>query len=158
RLEEPAAERLGIDHEALGNALRAREGGPKIAVAAAVGREHRAFVLLRSLVVGRAAPQAVDDGGIATGLEFALQASNRAHRTVAQSRQGPGRGPARPARGSPPVASARTPARPRRYRRRGKEFTTATGGVRNCGETFCRSCAHAWGFTWYNRTRQGSRP
>src|SRR5207253_2008837 len=85
-LDEPAAERLGTDHQALAGELLAGEGGPEIGVAAAVGREHRAFALLGGLVVGGATTQAVDDGGIATGLEFALQASDLADRTVEQSR------------------------------------------------------------------------
>ena len=82
---EPAAEGLRADVQAVVVQLLAGEGGPKVGVALPVGTQDSPFEGRIGLVVGGAAAQAVDESGIAAGLELALQASHLAYGEVKQA-------------------------------------------------------------------------
>src|SRR5205823_6116429 len=75
-LDEPAAQRLRADRQALLGELLAGEGGAEVGAAAAVGCQHLAAEGRVEAVVGRSAPEAMDQGLIPVGLELALEAAD----------------------------------------------------------------------------------
>jgi hypothetical protein len=83
--EQPAAERLGKDAQALLGQLLAGEGGAEVGVAPAVGLQNLVPVGGVGAVIGGPAAQAVNEGLIAVGFEAALEAANMASRKAEQS-------------------------------------------------------------------------
>jgi hypothetical protein len=74
--QEPAAEGLDADMQPLPGELLAGQRGTEVRVTGSVGLEDLPTQGGVALVVGGLASQAVDQGGVATGLELALDASD----------------------------------------------------------------------------------
>jgi hypothetical protein len=83
--EEPAAEGLGADLQALKGELLGGEGGAEVRVTQAVGVEDGAFEGGVELVVGGLAAKAVDEGRIAVGLELGEEAADLAGALVEEA-------------------------------------------------------------------------
>jgi len=77
-VQQPATERLDTDVQTLGGEFLAGQGGTEVGVTGSVGLENLPTQLSVELVVGGLVPQPVDEGGIAAGLELALDASDLA--------------------------------------------------------------------------------
>jgi hypothetical protein len=82
--DQPTAERLGSDVQTVSGQLLAGEGRSEVGIVLAVGSEDGLAKLVVGLMVGRFTAKAVDDGGIAAGLQSSQDASDLAGTFVEQ--------------------------------------------------------------------------
>jgi hypothetical protein len=83
--DQPAAERLGANVQAVLGQFLAGEGGSEVGVVLAVGSQDGLAKLGVGLVVGRLAAESVDDGGIAAGLQPSQDASDLSGAVIEQA-------------------------------------------------------------------------
>src|SRR5262249_33859566 len=75
---QPATQRLGSDMQTVLGQLLAGKGGSEVGIVLSVGREDGLSELGVGLMVGRFTAEAMDEGGIAAGLESSQDASDLA--------------------------------------------------------------------------------
>jgi hypothetical protein len=84
-LHEPASERLGADVQVHLGEFLAGEGGAEVGEVQPIGEKDLSLEFGVRLVVGWPAAQGVDNGGVTTSLEFALEAADLADGQFEQS-------------------------------------------------------------------------